>query len=115
MDISLQGFGQKTATFSTTTADLVVGEPVIMASNNTVKRATLGKLLVGVVTSICGDYVSVALKGAVTVPYSDSAPTLGVCSLSCDGDGGVEVDLEPLIYYRVLEVDSTNNTVTFLL
>ncbi len=115
MDISTQGFGQKTLTFLTDTDDLQVGEPVIMSSNNTVKRPTLGKFIFGFCSGVYGDYVSVIVEGVVTVPFSGSAPLLGTASLVCDGSSGVMVDSEPLLYYHVLETDSTNKTLTFIL
>ncbi len=115
MDISLQGFGQKTATFLTSTTDLVAGEPVMMDTSYTVKRATAGQFVIGVCSHSNGSYASVILNGVVEVPYSGSSPTLGLYGLCCDGAGGVKADSDPLFYYKILNIDSTNKILTLIL
>ena len=49
-----------------------------------------------------------------TVPAEGAAPALGWSGLSADGEGGVQADADGSTYL-VVDVDTTAQTVTFVL
>ena len=57
---------------------------------------------------------TVQMGGFVTVPYSDTVPTLGYTGLAADGTGGVKTSAEGTKYWVVAR-DSNAKTVTILL
>ncbi|MEA4994363.1 MAG: hypothetical protein VB060_11195 [Oscillibacter sp.] len=114
MNISFEGIGQWAATFSCT--EVRKGEMVKVSGNGSVGPCGEGEDFCGQVISMGkgGDACAVQLGGFVTAGYTGSAPVLGWCGLSGDGDGGVKTDAERR-KYLVAEVDAVAGTVTFAL
>ena len=48
------------------------------------------------------------------MPYSGSAPTLGYTGLVADGNGGVTASVDSKTYL-VTDIDTTDNTIGFML
>lgn len=71
----------------------------------------------GVVKSIDPDtfMASVQIAGVVTVPYTSTAPSLGGEQLESNGIGGVKKGTGGGYIYLVIDIDGTNNLITFFL
>lgn len=115
MGISLQGYNNKSATFLTATSDLEVGEIVSMSSGFKVARSVSGDYVLGVCSNIDGDYAGVVTQGIIEVPYTGTAPSVGVNGLIAAGSGAVKVDLDSMLFYHVINIDTTNKILTILL
>ncbi len=113
MAISYEGIGQTCVTLrkkNTVTNGCVCA----MAENNCVGISEEDENIIGIAAAVKGDYVSLIVSGIVTVPYSGTAPGVGICPLAGDGSGNVKYSTEG-INYRVLSIDTKNRTVTFIL
>ena len=113
MTVSFNGFNEKAVTFLCGDG-VEAGGTVVVSDNGTVSAAEEGDILCGVVSAVDGDCASVQLTGYVRLPYSSTAPEAGYNTLSCDGNGGVCVD-EDGKSYLVIDVDTTDTTVGFIL
>lgn len=113
MSISFESIASECATFIASSV-LTEGEVCKMSSSRCVSRCLDADAFIGVVQKVHGDYVSVAFHGFVTVPYSGTVPTCGYCALAADGKGKVKT-LEGAREYLVVNVDTINKTVCFLL
>jgi hypothetical protein len=92
MNISLNGYGENTATFEADSA-VTAGIPVKMTGNGTVGACLEKDKFCGVVLSVRGGYAAVQLGGYARVLYSGStAPVVGYQMLSGTGDGKVQVE-----------------------
>ena len=112
---SYEGIGQWAATFACSSVS--VGQVVKVSSNGTVSACSAEDAFGGMVLAVSrgGDACTVALGGMVTADYSgESAPTVGWCTLSADGTGGVAAD-EDGRAYLVVDVNTTDKTVTFVM
>ena len=115
MNISYEGIGQWAATFACGSVEC--GQVVKVAENDTAAACAAGDAFTGVVMSVArdGGACTVALGGMVTVSYSGTtAPAAGWAKLSADGEGGVKADSSGYSY-RVVRVDDSAKTVTFVL
>jgi hypothetical protein len=113
MICNANGFAQQVLTM-TTAASLDCGTPVSLSGNFTAAAASNGDAVFGVALSCRDGVCAVQVQGAVTLPYTGSAPTVGFGSLVCNGSGGVKTSAEGTPT-RILAVDSVQNTVTFML
>ena len=117
-DIDNKGIGEKTVVTmaSGLTRGTDEGKPVKISASNTVALAGDNELFHGIVKTIEKDgKCGVALDGVQTVPYSGTAPGLGLIKLEADGAGNVKVDATNGREHVVLAVDTTNTLVTFKL
>ena len=90
MDISLNGYGAKAATFKTG-SEVTAGAPVKITANGTVDACSDGDAFCGTALNARGGYCAVQLAGYVKVPYSGgTAPAVGYAALAADGAGGVK-------------------------
>lgn len=111
MDISLQGYNAKYATFIASIG-LKAGDLVSVSANNQVSSVTSGKF-VGVVRSVRGNYALVQTSGYVSVPYSGgTAPSLGFQSIAAAAGGVASSDSGREVI--VTSVDSVNKSVGIL-
>lgn len=114
MSISFNGYNDNAATFEIA-GNAKIGDVVKMSSNNKVANCTAGNDFCGVLKcKESDDFVTVQLSGYVRASYSDTAPSVGYCSLAGDGVGGVKV-LASARQYLVLNVDTSLKTVGFLI
>ena len=107
--ISYQSIAQECATFNTNT-QLTVGAPCKMGYNKPMKDEPF----IGVVLWQRNSYATVALRGFVTVKYSGTAPAVGRTGLYAGEDGTV-VAAEGAPIYLVVETNTVDKTVTFLM
>ena len=114
MITQLDGFNINEATFYTD-GDLKPGMAVDIGDGFTAIVPREGTPIVGVCTSVRGNYASVALTGVVTVPYTGSGITVGYCKLSAAANGAVKADTSSMKAYLVLEVDSYEKLITIML
>ena len=114
MKISFEEIGNWAATFAC--SDVTEGSVVKISDNATVAPCAGGDMFCGVAAAVARsqDACSVTLGGMVTVPYSGTAPAVGVAKLSANGSGGVQADTNGNAYL-VVEVNSAEQTVTFKL
>lgn len=113
MNVSIKGYGENTATFGTQ-GIVCVSHPVKMTGNLTVGPCESGDDFTGVAVNVKNEYAGVQLAGFVTVDYSGTAPALGYCSLTADGNGGVTVD-ENGRKYLVVSVDTAKSVAGIIL
>lgn len=113
MNISYEGIDQVCITMRKK-GEIKVGDACSAEGNNTVAISADEQLITGVAAAVRGEYVSVIIRGIVTLPYTGSAPGVGYCPLVGDGNGGVKYLLDG-INYHVLEVNTSAHTVTFIL
>ncbi|MDF2567118.1 MAG: hypothetical protein K0R90_574 [Oscillospiraceae bacterium] len=113
MSISFGGVGQTVVTLECKTG-ISIGDIVSMKDNNEVQAAVVDEKFVGVCVSKNGTYAGIQIKGAVTVKYSGTAPTVGYQTLAAGADNTVAV--KPTgITYLVVNVNSTEKTATIIL
>lgn len=113
MNLSANGFLQAALTM-TAAGTLAAGTPVKLTGNFTAAAAENGEAFLGVALTSDGSFCSVQLSGAVTLPYSGTAPTVGTGVLVSDGEGGVK-SAESGTAVRILAVDSVRGVVTCIL
>ncbi len=114
MAISFDSIGTVCATFQAATP-LSVGSVCKMASNGYLSECAAGDGFLGRVETADGDLHAVTVRGFVTLKYSGTLPSYGVCKLSADGSGGVKVDSEKGLPFHVVQLDTVNHSVTVLL
>lgn len=113
MNISLQGFNAKHATFAVS-GDVEAGKVVSVKETNTIKTAAANDAFLGVAVSVNSGYALVQTSGFVTLPYSGAtAPSYGQQILAADANGGVAVASAGRTV-MVCGLDTTNKTVSFL-
>lgn len=94
-----------------------IGQVMKISDSHTGAGCEAGAVFHGVCRWKKGESATVQVKGFVTLGYTGTAPTVGVCSLVADGAGGVQVDGDAKegTAWLVVDVDDTQKTVTFLL
>lgn len=110
--ISFIGFHENMLTFNAA-EDVSVGAPVMISDNSTVAAGTDGAAFCGVARSVRGGLASVQMSGYMQLPYSGTAPALGVTQLACDGNGGVKAASGRTAV--VVDIDTANAAVGFIL
>ena len=113
MSYSFDGFNEGVLTFSCE-SEIASGTPVKISGSETVCACSSGDKFCGVAVTYRNGSVGVALSGAVTLPYSGTAPSAGYVKLAADGDGGVATSNSGR-EYLALSVDTVSGTVTIIL
>lgn len=113
MAISFDSIGQECVT-ATSTSTISANTPCKFLASKHVGACADGNAIHGICIRQEGSLVTLQIKGFVTLPYSGSAPTVGFCSLAAAASGKVK-KLENAKEYLVVDVNTTNSTVTFLL
>ncbi len=113
MSISFKGFNEQVITFAAET-ELEVGTLVKMSDSATVEKCKGNDLFIGIVASSSGNIVAVQTGGYISIPYSGTAPTLGITALSAADEKTVTTD-ESGRSVTVIELDETNKTAGILL
>ncbi len=98
-----------------TEADIKAGMSVELDSDGKAVIAGSNSRFIGICTKAEGNYISVALTGIVTVPYTGSAPSIGYELLSGDGNGNVKFNGGSEVDHLVLSVNTEDKLVTFML
>ncbi len=112
MSVSFGGFNMNTATFKMT-GEIAKNSPVKMSSSETVAACAGGEEFCGFAVDCGNGFASVQLCGAVTAPYTGTAPSVGYETLAGSGDKVTVSDSGR--EYLVIAVDTTASTVTFLM
>ena len=113
MYYSYEQIGTVCATFSCT-PEVKVGQVCHMFGNNCVCMADVDSDFDGVIVGRRELCAAVVVRGFVTVPYTGVPPFVGNTRLRADGTGSVHVANEGKSYL-VVNVDTDNQTVTFLM
>ena len=113
MSISFQELAQDCVSFHTVSS-MQPNQLCCMHINDTVKVCTDGAPIHGQVVNVRAGVVSTVVRGFITAGYSGTAPAVGFCSLAASGAKTVKVS-EGAKEYLVVNVDTTNKTVCFML
>lgn len=121
MKISFDGIGERAMTFISD--GVKAGDAVKVTGAGTVSPCLAGEGFDGFATGTRGEYAAVVIGGAVTAGYSGTAPGFGRAVLYADGDGGVTTtgakDENGVTAsggeYLVVDVDTADETVTFIM
>lgn len=99
-----------------TESNIKAGMTVELDSDGKAVIASSNSRFIGVCTKANGNYISVALTGIVTVPYTGTtAPNVGYELLSADGNGNVKFNGASEVDHLVLSVNTKDKLVTFML
>lgn len=110
--VNFNGFHENLLTLKVS-GDVKPGEPVIISSSKTVSPCADSAVFCGVARAVRGKYASVQFTGYVCLPYTETAPSLGVTSLVSNGSGGVKSGTGRQVV--VLEVDTAAKTCGFIM
>ncbi len=113
MSVSYEGFNMNALTFHCS-SKINKGMAVKINKSDSVVPCADGDVFHGFAVEGDDKYVSVQLKGIVTVPYTGTAPTAGLNKLGANSNGGVKVSTNGS-EFLVVSVDETAKTVTFLM
>ncbi|MBQ6264054.1 MAG: hypothetical protein IJK60_01230 [Clostridia bacterium] len=113
MAYSFEGFNEGVLTFLCDD-NIPSGAPVKMSGSETVEACGSGDCFCGVALTCRNGSAGVAVLGAVTLPYSGTAPSAGYVKLAADGEGGVTAS-DSGREYLALAVDTAAGAVTIIL
>lgn len=113
--VSFEGFAAEYLTFKkAANATIAKGDFVSVSANQTVAAVAAGEI-VGKCVDVCGDLVTVQVKGYMTAPIlANELITLGKCHIGLDSDGKAKV-LSTAPSVLVTDIASDNSTVGFIL
>ena len=115
MDISLNGYGEKAATFKAQSG-VAAGLPVKMTANGTVGACSDGDAFCGIALNVRGGYCAVQLSGYANAPYTGSpAPAVGYQTLSAGTGGSVKAATTGGRSILVTDVDTASKKCGFIL
>ena len=112
MNISLEGFDERIATFETTSSS-PEGKTVAISANGRVQTVTSGAFC-GICRSVREGYAAVQLGGYVRVGYTGEL-SVGYQKLAAASGGKVTVDTTNGREYLVVDVNSTAGTAGIIL
>lgn len=114
MDLSFLGYGEQAATFEADST-LQTGDLVKMNNNFKVEPAdTDGDVFCGQAINVRGDYATIQLSGYMVAEYSGTV-SLGYQTVAIDENGKVEVVTTGGNKVLIINIDSTNGTIGFIL
>lgn len=115
MRVSFNGLMEEVASF-TCAKDLTDGQLVKMVGSGAVGKCSEGDKFHGICRVAEGDCASVQLAGYVRLPYTGTPPTVGdgmvTSNSNADGVEFIQSDGRSVL---VLDVDTTNNIVGFIM
>ena len=115
MSISFGGVGELCVTFKAASS-VTKGAPVKMSANDTVAACANGDRMMGIAIDVKEDgYCTVQVSGFAAMKYSGTAPSVGYATLAADSAGGVKVASSGGSEFLVLNVDTANTTVGFII
>ena len=114
MSVSFKGINEQVVTFRTD-EELAAGTLVTVSDNGTVSACPANGKIVGVVVSCRGNLAAVQISGYITLPYSGSAPALGVTAIAAASDTKIKADSTNGKLVTVLEADTAALTAGILL
>lgn len=114
MSVSFKGINEQVVTFKTED-ELTPGTLVTVSDNGTVSPCAANGKIVGVVVSCRENLAAVQISGYVTLPYSGSAPALGVTAIAAASDTKIKADATNGKLVTVVETDTAALTAGILL
>ena len=114
MSVSFKGINEHVVTFRTE-EDLAAGTLVTVSDNGTVSPCAANGKIVGVVISCRENLAAVQISGYITLPYSGSAPALGVTAIAAASDTKIKADSTNGKLVTVVETDTAALTAGILL
>ena len=114
MSVSFKGINEQVVTFRTE-EELAPGTLVTVSDNGTVSPCAASGKIVGVVVSCRESLAAVQIAGFVTLPYSGSAPALGVTAIAAASETKIKADATNGKLVTVVETDTAALTAGILL
>ncbi len=114
MNVYYNGFDTQEITF-TTMATLAEKRVVVLESTGNVNYPDAGAPFTGIVSSYRNGMASVIVRGYAEASFRNSVPRVGICKLSPDANGYLEVDEENGKPYTVISVDTSTKTLALIL
>ncbi len=114
MSVSFKGINEQVITFKAE-EELAEGTLVTLSANGTVSPCAANDKIVGVVISCRDNLAAVQISGYVTLPYSGSAPALGLTAICAASDTKIKADATNGKIVTVLETDTAALTAGILL
>ncbi len=114
MKVAFNGLGEQVATF-TAPSTVKKGMLVFINMSGNVNACAADAAFCGVALSSRDGIAAVQLGGYVRMPYTGNAPAVGYCALAAAGSTEVKRVTEGGREYLVLDVNTTDKTVGFLL
>ena len=114
MSVSFKGINEQIVTFRTE-EELTAGTLVTISANGTVSPCAANGKIVGVVVSCRENLAAVQISGYVTLPYSGSAPALGITAIAAASDTKIKADATNGKLVTVVETDTAALTAGILL
>lgn len=116
--ISYKGYDSQVITMPKSAADIKPGDAVTIAQDGTVILATNSQNIIGICTTVRGEYIGVQTEGYVEARYVSTAPKCGFVEFIGDGKGAVQIaatSAQKGVFSKVLTVDTSNKIVGFIL
>lgn len=114
MKTLLNGFETNEATFLSTEKITPCRAVALQSSGKLDYPADKGAFT-GIATSCRDNVVSVVIRGYAVASFKNTLPHVGICKLSPDSMGYMEIDETNGKPYTVLSVDTQNDTFEFIL
>ncbi|MDO4815167.1 MAG: hypothetical protein Q4A83_00995 [Bacillota bacterium] len=112
MKVSFEGIGEQVVSFAANGE--VKGAFVKMSSNGTVAACSAAENFMGYCINAEDGFADVQTHGYITCPYTGTAPHVGYNQLTADANGKVKT-AQTGREYLVLDVDTTANTLGFIM
>ena len=109
------GLNLKEITLYTESENLKEGMTVSLDSNGKAVLSISNTRFIGICTKVNGNYITVAVSGVVTVPYTGQISTYGYEFLSADGSGNIKFNATGETEYLIFDIDEENHLITFML
>ena len=114
MNSNLNGFNVKEITLYAD-GNIQPGMAVSVKENHTAAIPSANERFAGICTAVRGGYVSVALTGILTVPYSGTGISVGYNPVTADGNGYIKFNVSSSEEFLVFDIDETEHLMTILL
>ena len=112
--VSYKGFGEQFLTFKNTKVQK--GDLVSIKTDGVAEKANNSAKFIGVCVDDSHEgYITVQVSGYVELPYTGTMPNMNYSALTSNGSGGVKFENGGDVIFKVLKIDSANNTAGFIL
>lgn len=112
--VSYKGFGEKFLTFRNT--KVKKGDLVAIKIDGVAEKANNSAKFIGLCVDDSNEgYITVQMSGYVELPYTGTMPDMNYSALVANGNGGVKFENGGSIIFKVIKIDTVNNTIGFIL
>lgn len=112
--VSYKGFEEKFLTFKNT--GVKKGDLVAINADGAAETAKGSANFIGVCVDDSHEgYITAQVSGYVEMPYTGTKPAMNYSAFSANGNGGVKLESDGKVMFKVLKIDSAKNIVGFIL